>query len=454
MDYQLIGSWLGLPPGPWPPDHYSLLGLQPGEANIERIEQSVHERLMRVRRYQLTHAALATEAMTRLARAFDCLTNPAAKKAYDEAHFPQLPKAQAPLSSSRTPTVVSTDTAKSLPAAPAPPAPAQPVWWGEQQPSWQKPGEAPPVRQPAGNGPVPPPMALPVEGTEPPPVRVLMGIPVLGPSPPVVQVAPPAPPVVQVVPPAPVVQVAPPVPPVVQVAPPSPPVEQVVPPSPPAVQASLPPPELSPAPVGVPLPSPPTADSFKALPPVAAPRLPTDPLLESIRSSPVVRRGLLLRRGLHERVLWLRRLQRAWERFGKYAHRPKRRLSKLAEETELSRLLETIDDLLQEAPAMIGEPGQPGYRVVALAQQVPVVERFKALDDHDRALLARDWVAGRELLGAYRRFLRQQIQLQRRLTRMQRLGRRIDALLTEHLVALLLTLGLVVVLALVVAFFV
>src|SRR5439155_1288103 len=80
-DVQQICTWLGLPPGCWPPDHYTLLGLPPCEPDIERIEQKIHERLMRLRCYQLSNPALATEAMTCLAKAFDCLTNEQCKKA-------------------------------------------------------------------------------------------------------------------------------------------------------------------------------------------------------------------------------------------------------------------------------------------------------------------------------------------------------------------------------------
>lgn len=83
MDHDLICSWLGLPPGSWPPDHYRLLGVQPGEANAELIELHVHERLDTVRCYQITHAEQATEAMNRLAQAFVCLTESSSKKAYD-----------------------------------------------------------------------------------------------------------------------------------------------------------------------------------------------------------------------------------------------------------------------------------------------------------------------------------------------------------------------------------
>src|SRR5579875_422024 len=83
MDYDVICSWLGLPPGTWPPDHYRLLGLQPGEDDTALIEQHVHERLDTVRRYQMTHPEQATEAMNRLAQAFVCLTDPSSKKSYD-----------------------------------------------------------------------------------------------------------------------------------------------------------------------------------------------------------------------------------------------------------------------------------------------------------------------------------------------------------------------------------
>src|SRR5712692_10552819 len=94
MTHELICAWLCLPAGKWPPDHYSLLGLQPGEADAARIEQQVHERLEAVRRHQLGHPDLATEAMNRLAQAFVCLTDAAAKKAYDAQLFNGRPAAE------------------------------------------------------------------------------------------------------------------------------------------------------------------------------------------------------------------------------------------------------------------------------------------------------------------------------------------------------------------------
>ena len=83
MNHDLICSWLGLPSGEWPPDHYRLLGLEPREGDPRLIEQRVHERLDMVRCYQMMHPEQATEAMNRLAQAFVCLTEPLAKRHYD-----------------------------------------------------------------------------------------------------------------------------------------------------------------------------------------------------------------------------------------------------------------------------------------------------------------------------------------------------------------------------------
>ncbi len=85
MGHELICEWLGLPAESWPPDHYRLLGLEPGESDPELIEQRVHQRLDSVRHYQMTHPELATEAMNRLAQAYVCLTDSASKQPYDAA---------------------------------------------------------------------------------------------------------------------------------------------------------------------------------------------------------------------------------------------------------------------------------------------------------------------------------------------------------------------------------
>src|SRR5439155_15258940 len=87
VDTFAICDWLGVPPDQWPPDHYTLLGLRPGESSVERIEQQVQQRLERVRRYQLIHPEAATEAMNRLAQAFVCLTDAQAKRDYDRSLY-------------------------------------------------------------------------------------------------------------------------------------------------------------------------------------------------------------------------------------------------------------------------------------------------------------------------------------------------------------------------------
>src|SRR5207245_9432051 len=79
MDAELIRNWLQLPAGDWPPDHYTLLGLQAGETDTPRIAQQVYERMELARRYQLRHPEAATEAMNRLAQALVCLTDPGAQ---------------------------------------------------------------------------------------------------------------------------------------------------------------------------------------------------------------------------------------------------------------------------------------------------------------------------------------------------------------------------------------
>jgi hypothetical protein len=78
--------WLGLPSGPWPPDHYALLGLSPGECDPAAVESLVLAGMDRLRPHQLLHPELVTVGMNRLAQALVCLTDPVARAAYDAAH--------------------------------------------------------------------------------------------------------------------------------------------------------------------------------------------------------------------------------------------------------------------------------------------------------------------------------------------------------------------------------
>lgn len=83
MDYDRLRSWLGLPPGPWPPDHYALLGLARGAGDFADIESRVLDCMELLRPHQLLHPELVTEGMNRLAQALVCLTDPVARAAYD-----------------------------------------------------------------------------------------------------------------------------------------------------------------------------------------------------------------------------------------------------------------------------------------------------------------------------------------------------------------------------------
>jgi hypothetical protein len=118
MDHGLICRWLGLPAGSWPPDHYRLLGLPRGERDIGQIEQEVHERMNRVRCYQLSHPELATEAMNRLAQALVCLTDPRSKTSYD---------ASLGLGDPVRPPVPEPALVVTRPSAPLPPRPPEPA---------------------------------------------------------------------------------------------------------------------------------------------------------------------------------------------------------------------------------------------------------------------------------------------------------------------------------------
>lgn len=83
MSRDLLPKWLNIPASPWPPDHYALLGLQPGEGSIDDIEHSVLERMEKLRHYQLMHPDQVTEGMNLLAQAMIALTDPETRSAYD-----------------------------------------------------------------------------------------------------------------------------------------------------------------------------------------------------------------------------------------------------------------------------------------------------------------------------------------------------------------------------------
>jgi hypothetical protein len=353
MAHEQVCTWLQLPLDKWPPDHYTLLGLAPGENDVERIEQRVHERLARLRCYQLHHPDQVTEAMNLLARAFTCLTDREAKKAYDASLAAPAPRTAPP--------------APAVEATSGPPL--DPLAWLFGP--WSQggaPGPSTDATEPlAGDW-----------STSPPPLRV---------------------------------------------------------------EAAPTPPELPIAETanGVPAAAPPATVQTAPAP------LPADPFDELARS-PAGRRGLLTTRDLYFRIRRTRELLYAWDQAGKFLDHPTRRLARSAGAAFLTRQLGLVLERLRSFPPLLGEAGQPGAYVLALARQPLIVPTFRSLLLSQRETLARDWRDGRKLLIAYRCFLRQELHSLRRRSCWGRMRRALSASFRDHpwLGRLLLFLGLAV----------
>src|SRR5687768_3424681 len=87
MTVDFYTTWLGIAPGPRPPDYYTLLGVLPGCADVEQIETAAQEKLDRLDRYSLSTDPLKRDAVQRLmnevARARMTLTAADRRAAYD-----------------------------------------------------------------------------------------------------------------------------------------------------------------------------------------------------------------------------------------------------------------------------------------------------------------------------------------------------------------------------------
>jgi hypothetical protein len=334
MSHELICSWLKLPSKSWPPDHYTLLGLKPGETDAGRIERHVQLRMEWVRPYQLAHPDQATEAMTRLAKAFDCLSNQEARKAYDaELLGPRAPKKSTqavpapPASPSSAPTPVSPRETQSRPAL-VPNAAVQSI----------------PPRQDKST------MSMPMPGKAESPAAGNTGA----------AKAPAA---------------------------------TLVPP--PGIEV------------------------------ISREFLDEDSINQAQRAarSGAARRGLGTKRALYQRISRTRQLIRAWVQAGMFLGDKNYRLKDKADAIDLVRQLTIIRQRLQDFPPLLGQAGQPGYHVVALARQPEIVKTYQSLDPTVRKSYVRDWEAGLEFLGAYRQFLREEMSKLRRQGRIGRLFR-------------------------------
>src|SRR5262245_44807802 len=78
-------KWLGIPREKQPPDHYLLLGLQPGESDAEVIDEAAIRQMAHLRGYQVgPHAGASRKLLNEVAEAHATLINPAKRKAYEE----------------------------------------------------------------------------------------------------------------------------------------------------------------------------------------------------------------------------------------------------------------------------------------------------------------------------------------------------------------------------------
>jgi len=171
---------------------------------------------------------------------------------------------------------------------------------------------------------------------------------------------------------------------------------------------------------------------------------PLDRVMESARSSAPAKRGIGTKRALYHRIAHTRQLLWAWEQTGKYLNSPVRKLTRPAEATDLTRQLMRVRMLLPGFPPLLGEAGQPGYLVVALARQQLIIPTFRGLLASQREALARDWQTGYVLLVSHRDFLRQELRGLRKKPLIGRVARALRALITDQPATVVLLVALVV----------
>src|SRR5262249_13051978 len=83
-------------------------------------------------------------------------------------------------------------------------------------------------------------------------------------------------------------------------------------------------------------------------------------------------------------------------------------------------------------PPVLGHPGRPGYRVVAMAHLGMTAQMLQTLDESQREALDRDWQAGHRLLLSHRQFLRWQFKALRTRSKFGRGLRAVRAKINDH----------------------
>jgi len=151
--------------------------------------------------------------------------------------------------------------------------------------------------------------------------------------------------------------------------------------------------------------------------------------------------GVVTKSALYARIAQIRRLCLEWDQVGKYLSDPTRLLRRPSEATELIQHMNAIRELVSNTPRLIGQAGQPGYLVMALARQQLIVPTLQTLLPSQREALARDWQASQERLREERRVLKQEVHAFRKRSKWKHGYRLLAASLARNPGLLLLLLG-------------
>jgi hypothetical protein len=131
------------------------------------------------------------------------------------------------------------------------------------------------------------------------------------------------------------------------------------------------------------------------------------------------------------RVESTRLLLHLWDKVGKHLHARPKKTSPKESELFAGRMAE-IAKGMQEYPAILGQPGKPGYRVIVQARLKLPLATVRALGEDQRADLLFDWQAGRQVLLAHRRYLRQMFKSMRHRTAVGLVLHAVRAVLNDY----------------------
>ncbi len=131
---------------------------------------------------------------------------------------------------------------------------------------------------------------------------------------------------------------------------------------------------------------------------------PPDPVLVAAQKSWRAWKGMWTRATLEERLAQTQSLLQAWRQLKRYLGHADHPLHP-RQRKDLQLRLERVDRLRDAIPLLLGEPGQPGYRVAILARDENPPRAFQEMGADERELLAQDWKKSGLLLSSHIEFL-------------------------------------------------